>query len=148
MTISATTSRAAGISTISPSRCSREVAREGRRGGLRVTSPTVISVISTRAMTAAFSSRQLAGRLLQELPRLLAVFAFPFRVEARGLELIAERRRRRLIEDQALGRQVLLQASVELGDIGALVNGRRVDVLGNNRPHVLRHRFPSAAIGQ
>src|SRR6185369_2423720 len=81
-------------------------------------------------------SRQLADGFFQEFPGLLAILALPLRVEAGRAELLAERRSVRLVEGQALAGEVLLQARIELGDIGPLVDGGRVDVLGDDRPDI------------
>src|SRR3954453_18319733 len=92
--------------------------------------------------------RQLADRLFQQFPGLLAILALPFRIEPGGAELFAERRHGRLIEDEALAGQVLLQTGVQLGDVLALLDAGRVDVFGDDGADILRDLFPGAAVGQ
>src|SRR5581483_8090804 len=57
----------------------------------------------------ASASRQLADRLFEETPGLIAVFAFPLGVETGGAELVAERRGGGLVEREALAGEILLQ---------------------------------------
>src|SRR5256885_3519403 len=159
MTISAATSSAAGISTSRPSACSSDAANERRRGGVatspaaRVTSACAMTAPYTRAFYFdAFSSRepgsiphqvrdrprlknamlrQLADGFFQQIPRLVAVFTFPFGIEAGHAQLLPERRDAGLVEGQSFAGQFLLQARIQLGDVGALVNRGGVDVLGD-----------------
>src|SRR5438270_8069993 len=101
-------------------------------------------------MTAAQTCllRQLADGFLQQLPRLIAVFAFPLGIETGGTKLVTEWRNRRLVENQTLAGQLLLQPGIELGDIGALVDTGRIDVLGDNRAHLLRQFLPGAPVAE
>src|SRR6266478_2018864 len=92
--------------------------------------------------------RQFADRFLQQLPRPIAVFAFPLGIETGGTKLVTEWRNRRLVEDQAFAGQFLLQAGIELGNIGALIETGGIDVLGDNRAHILRQVLPGAAVGE
>src|SRR4051812_46351866 len=146
MTISAVTSSAAGISTSMPSAFST-FASVWRRGE---PAASAAGIRSACAMTAPprLTLTQLADGLFEQIPGLIAVFAFPLSVEAGRAQLFAERSYRRLVEGQALAGEFLLQAGIELCDIGALVDRSRVDVLGYDGADVLRHFFPCAAVGE
>src|SRR5215469_15517361 len=80
-------------------------------------------------------SGELADRLLQDRPRLVAVFRLPLRIETGGAQFVAERSRTGLIEREALRGQVGLQGGVQLGDVVALLERRGIDVLGDDTAH-------------
>src|SRR5258708_39547202 len=140
MTISAATSAAATISMTAP----------------RSESSAVITRRTAQALSrqergcapANGGLRKLAHGLLEDRPSLIAVLGFPLRVEACGAKLVAERRRIRPIEHQTLGRQVLLQSRVQLGDVVALFQAGGIDVLGDDAAHIVRQRLPGAPVGQ
>ena len=87
-------------------------------------------------------------RFLQDPPRLVAEFSLPFGIKARLAELLAERRRVRLIENQTLRGQVLLKTGVQLGDVVALFPASVADVLRHHFSHVLGQPLPRAAVGE
>src|SRR4029077_12603869 len=93
-------------------------------------------------------SRELTHRFLQEAPRLLAIFAFPFGIKAGGTQLVTERRGIGPIKNKALRSEVLLQASIELGDIVALLETGGVDMLGHDGADIVRQVLPRALVGQ
>src|SRR5256885_15706563 len=99
-------------------------------------------------MTAFRCLGQLADGLFQALPSLVAVLTLPSRVEAGGAQLVAERGHVGLVEGKALAGQFLLQPGIQLGDVLALLDGRRVDVLGDDGPDILRQLFPRASVRQ
>src|SRR5215475_12841042 len=129
MTISATTRNAAGISTMVPRMCSMVPSSVWGRGGSLITSP-VASETSTCAMTGPYALRQLADGLLEQRPCLVAIFTFPLGIETGGAQLVAERRRIGLIEDEALAGELVLDAGVELLGVGAFLHCGVVNVLG------------------
>src|SRR3954447_13669829 len=93
----------------------------------------------------SLQSGQFADRLFQDFPGLVAVFALPFRIEAGSPELFAERRHLGLVEDQTLAGQFFPDGDVELLGIRALLDGRGVDVLGDDSLDVIRQRLPGPA---
>src|SRR3712207_3577302 len=62
-----------------------------------------------------------ADGILKDRPRLIAVFALPFRVEAGLAELVPERCGIRFVEDQALPGELLLKGGVQLRYVLALL---------------------------
>src|SRR6185503_2392923 len=100
MTISMPVSRATGISTAWPRADSMRAGSE----------PESFSFMLT------LRSGNRAGEFFQHRPGLLAIFAAPLLVEARGLQLGAEQGGIDLDEFQALGGELGLQAVVELSD--------------------------------
>src|SRR5258707_3754119 len=97
MTISATTSNAAGISTSIPRDDSSDAASERRRGD--PASPATAFETSACAITGPLSCplRQLSDGFFQQRPRFVAVFALPFVIEPGRTQFFAERREIRLV---------------------------------------------------
>src|SRR6185312_6975924 len=150
VTTSATTSKAAGISTSLPTKSSSAITGERRRGDI-TTSPAVACVASAFAIFVSLrpaALRQFADRLLQDRPRLLAVFSLPFGIKAGGAQLVAEWRQIRLIESQTLGGEFLADGCVKLFGVGSRLQRRLVDVLFHDRAYVRRQRVQSPAVGQ
>src|SRR4051794_4796707 len=78
---------------------------------------------------ASIASGQRAGGLLEDGPGLVAEALLPLGVEAGLLQRLAEGRRVRRVEGHALLRQVVAQAGIQLGHVGALQQGGGVPVL-------------------
>ena len=53
-----------------------------------------------------------------------------------------------LVEDKTLGREILLQSGVELGDIFTFLRASGIKVLGGDGTHAVGQSLPGAAIGQ
>src|SRR6516225_3894768 len=92
-------------------------------------------------------SREFTHRLLQQRPRLVAVLVFPFGVKTGRAKLIAKWRRIGPIKIEPFCRQVLLQRRIELGNVIALFETGRVDMLGDDGADVIRQAFPCTPIG-
>src|SRR5712671_2997981 len=101
-------------------------------------------------MTApkGYALRQLADGFFEQRPGLVAIFALPFRIEPGGTKLFTERRDIRLVEHQTLGLEFATQIGIQLGRIAALVDRRRVDILGDYGADVFGNFLPGAAIGE
>ena len=69
----------------------------------------------------ASCSCQLANRAFEDGPGFVTVLALPFGVETGLAQLIAEGCAVGLVESHPLGGQILLQAGIQLGDVGTLL---------------------------
>src|SRR5688500_14467560 len=96
--------------------------------------------------TADVRSGQLTGRHLEAAPGFVAELALPLIIEARFLKDLPEWSGLGLVEDHALGGQLLFNRSIELGDIDALRHSRVIEVLGNDVLDICWQSFPSPPI--
>src|SRR5689334_18890775 len=91
-------------------------------------------------------SRQLARVLLKKFPVRGAMALTPLLVEAGVAELGAEEGFVHVVEHHPHVFEVLAEADVERGEIGALIESPLIQVLGDKRLKIARQRVPRAAV--
>src|ERR671912_254292 len=115
-----------------------ERAVQGTAGGCAGRS----SVCDVRSAQAASDS------LLEDGPGLLAILLLPLGVEAGLSERLPEGSRIGIVEEHALGGQIVLEAAIQLRHVLALGHGGGVEMLGHDRAQALRQPIPGAAVCQ
>src|SRR5882724_8200558 len=90
----------------------------------------------------AILSGQLAGIFFEQRPGLVAELLLPFSIEARFRQHVAERRNLRFVENHPLADQFGPRVRIELLNVCALCNGRRIDVLRKDLAQVIRQPLP------